>query len=46
MAKVNEIVKAAEADGTLLRLSRRFFARDYIAEAARYDIDEIEQEAK
>jgi len=41
--KVNEIIQAAQADGTLLALSRKFFARDYIAAAAGYDIAGIEQ---
>ena len=43
-AKVNEIVGAAQADGTLEALSRKFFGRNYIAAAAKYDIDAIEQE--
>ena len=44
--KVNEIIHAAQADGTLLALSRKFFGRDYIAAAAGYDIDAIDQEVK
>jgi polar amino acid transport system substrate-binding protein len=44
--KVNEIIGAAQADGTLLALSRKFFGRDYIAPAAGYDIDGIDQEVK
>ena len=45
-AKVNEIVGAAQADGTLEALSRKFFGRNYIAAAAKYDIEAIEQEIK
>src|SRR5688500_5060567 len=45
-AKVNEIIQAAQADGTLERLSRKFFGRDYIAAAGAYDIAAIEQEVK
>ena len=44
--KVNEIVQAAQADGTLQKLSRRFFARDYIAAAAAYDIHAIGQKVE
>jgi polar amino acid transport system substrate-binding protein len=44
--KVNQIVQGAQADGTLLELSRRFFGRDYITAAAAYDIDAIGQELK
>ena len=44
--KVNAIVQGAQADGTLEKLSRRFFGRDYIAEAAAYDIEAIEQEVE
>jgi ABC-type amino acid transport substrate-binding protein len=45
-AKVNEIIRAAQADGTLEALSRKFFGRNYIAAAAKYDIEAIEQEIK
>lgn len=44
--KVNDIVRAAQADGTLQKLSREFFGRDYIAAAAAYDIDAIGQEVQ
>jgi polar amino acid transport system substrate-binding protein len=44
--KVNKIVQAAQVDGTLQKLSRRFFGRDYIAAAAAYDIDAIGQDVK
>jgi polar amino acid transport system substrate-binding protein len=46
VAKVDEIVQAAQADGTLTTLSRRFFARDYVEAAAGYDIDAIGQDVK
>jgi polar amino acid transport system substrate-binding protein len=45
-AKVDEIVQGAQADGTLARLSRKFFGRDYVAAAAAYDIDAIDQEVE
>ena len=44
-ARVNEIVKRAQTDGTLKRLSLKWFGRDYITAAAAYDINAIEQEA-
>ena len=44
--KVNEIVRAARRDGTLKRLSRQFFGREYIAAAAAYDIGALDQETK
>jgi polar amino acid transport system substrate-binding protein len=44
--KVNRIVQTAQADGTLERLSRRFFGRDYIGDAAAYDIDAIGQRVR
>jgi ABC-type amino acid transport substrate-binding protein len=46
VAKVDEIIQSAQADGTLQRLSRKFFGRDYIAAAAAYDIDAIGQEVE
>jgi polar amino acid transport system substrate-binding protein len=44
--KVNEIIQGAQADGTLEKLSRKFFGRDYVGAAAAYDIDAIGQEVK
>jgi polar amino acid transport system substrate-binding protein len=44
--KVNEIIQAAQADGTLGELSREFFGREYIARAAAYDIGAIDQVVK
>jgi polar amino acid transport system substrate-binding protein len=44
--QVNDIVQAAQSDGTLQKLSRKFFGRDYIAAAAAYDIDAIGQEVE
>jgi polar amino acid transport system substrate-binding protein len=46
VGKVDEIVRAAQADGTLTRLSLRFFGRDYIPAAAAYDIGAIEQQVE
>ena len=44
--RVNEIVQRAQADGTLERLSRKFFGRDYVTAAAGYDIEAIGEEVK
>ncbi len=44
--KVNEIVQAAQKDGTLEKLSLRWFRRDYITAAAAYDVDAIGQDVK
>jgi polar amino acid transport system substrate-binding protein len=46
VAKVDEIIRKAQQDGTLRRLSRKFFGRDYIPAAAAYDIDAIGQEVR
>ncbi len=42
--RVNEIIQAAQADGTLLALSQEFFGADYVAAAAAYDVDALQQE--
>ncbi len=44
--KVNDIVQAAQRDGSLTRLSRKFFGRDYIAAAAAYDIDALDPQTR
>jgi polar amino acid transport system substrate-binding protein len=41
--RVNEIVAARHEDGTLARLSKKFFGKDYAAEAAKFDIAALEQ---
>lgn len=41
--RVNEIVAARHADGTLARLSKKFFGKDYAAKAAEFDLATIEQ---
>ncbi len=41
--KVNEIVAARHADGTLARLSVKYFGKDYAAKAAEFDLSTIEQ---
>jgi polar amino acid transport system substrate-binding protein len=46
VARTNEIIRAAQADGRLLRLSRKFFGSDYVAAASEYDIDELRQDVK
>jgi polar amino acid transport system substrate-binding protein len=46
VAKVDEIVRTAQNDGSLQNLSQKFFGPDYIPPAAAYDIDAIGQEIK
>jgi polar amino acid transport system substrate-binding protein len=46
VAEVDKIFQAAQADGSLERISRRFFGRNYIPAAADYDIDAIEQDVR
>jgi polar amino acid transport system substrate-binding protein len=46
VAKVNTIIRAAQADGTLKKLSLKYFGRDYIARAAGYDIDGLSQKVR
>ena len=41
--KVNTIVAARHADGTLAGLSEKFFGKDYAATAAEFDLASIEQ---
>jgi polar amino acid transport system substrate-binding protein len=43
VARVNEIVSGLHADGTLKRLSIKYFGKDYAAEAAKFDLSEIGQ---
>jgi polar amino acid transport system substrate-binding protein len=42
-ARVNEIIQAAHADGTLAAMSQEFFGEDFAAAAAEYDVDALEQ---
>jgi polar amino acid transport system substrate-binding protein len=44
--KVDAIIHAAQTDGTLKKLSLKWFGRDYIKAAAAYDIESIPQEVK
>jgi len=44
VARVNEIIQQAQADGTLQALSQEFFATDYVSAAAEFDIDSLGQE--
>jgi polar amino acid transport system substrate-binding protein len=46
VAKVNSIIQAAQRDGTLKKLSMKYYGHDYIAKAAEYDIDSINQNVK
>lgn len=41
--RVNGVVKRLHADGTLARLSRKYFKRDYASAAARFDLSAIRQ---
>jgi polar amino acid transport system substrate-binding protein len=43
IARVNEIVAELHADGTLKRLSIKYFGKDYAAQAAQFDLSTIEQ---
>jgi polar amino acid transport system substrate-binding protein len=43
VARVDSIIQAAEKDGTLKKLSLKYFGRDYITQAAAYDINAIGQ---
>ncbi|HEU0303920.1 MAG TPA: transporter substrate-binding domain-containing protein [Gaiellaceae bacterium] len=43
VARVNEIIAARHADGTLARLSVKYFGKDYAAKAAQFDLSAIEQ---
>lgn len=43
VARVSEIIAARHADGTLGRLSVKYFGKDYAAEAARFDLATIDQ---
>jgi polar amino acid transport system substrate-binding protein len=43
VARVNEIVAGLHADGTLTRLSVKYFGKDYAAKAAQFDLSAIEQ---
>jgi len=43
VARVNEIIAARHADGTLGRLSKKYFGKDYAAQAAKFDLKAIGQ---
>jgi polar amino acid transport system substrate-binding protein len=44
--KVDEIVAARHADGSLGRLSKKFFGKDYAAHAAEFDMTDLEQDVQ
>ena len=44
--KVDTVIGAARTDGTLKQLSEKYFGRDYISKAARYDLDGLGQNVK
>ena len=41
--RVNQIIRARQADGTLKALSEQFFGHDYVAKAAAFDLSTIGQ---
>jgi ABC-type amino acid transport substrate-binding protein len=41
--RVNEIIRAAHADGRLLDLSMEWFGEDYVTAAASFDLDATDQ---
>ena len=43
VARVNEIVAGLHADGTLSRLSEKYFGKDYASKAAEFDLAAIDQ---
>jgi polar amino acid transport system substrate-binding protein len=43
VARVNKIVSALHADGTLKRLSIKYFGKDYATQAAKFDLSTIDQ---
>jgi ABC-type amino acid transport substrate-binding protein len=44
--RVNEIIRGFQADGTLKRLSIKWFGKDYASEAQQFDLDAIGQEVR
>jgi polar amino acid transport system substrate-binding protein len=46
VARVDEIIKGFHADGTLKRLSLRWFGKDYASAAARFDLAALDQTVK
>ena len=46
VARVNEIVAQLHADGTLKRLSIKYFGKDYATQATRFDLSTIEQDVR
>ena len=46
VARVNEIIAARHADGTMGRLSVKYFGKDYAAKAAQFDLASIEQNVR
>jgi polar amino acid transport system substrate-binding protein len=46
VARVDEIIKGFHADGTLKRLSLKWFGKDYASAAARFDIAALDQTVK
>ena len=44
--RVNDIIRGFESDGTLKRLSMKWFGKDYVSAAAEFDIEAIGQTVK
>lgn len=46
VAKVNSIIRGAQADGRLAALARKWFGRDYVKAAAAYDLGLLNQKIR
>ena len=44
--RVNEIIRAAHADGTLKAMSQEWFGTDYTTQAGKFDLTLLGQEVK
>lgn len=43
LGRVSEIIQEMHGDGTLLRLSKQYYAEDFTTEASRFDMDDLDQ---
>ena len=46
VAKVDEIIAAAHADGTLRAMSQQWFEADYTTPAGTFDLTKLDQDVK
>jgi ABC-type amino acid transport substrate-binding protein len=46
VVRVNEIIRAAHADGTLKAMSQEWFGTDYTTQAGKFDLSLLGQEVK